>query len=65
MWNLILTMSVVFFPGVKLGVFSKMFVGGWKWWNLFFSLETKKTTFFAKLLKIQGDQGFPSQHPWL
>jgi len=39
------------FQGGALGDFSKFFQ---KWWNLFFPLETKKTTFFAKNFKIQG-----------
>ena len=41
--------------------------GGQKWWNLFFTLEIEKTTFFANNFKIQGVQTpLPSfWRPWM
>jgi len=51
----------IFFRWGPLGYFSKIFPkffqGCQKWWNLFFLLKTKKTTFFAQIFKIQRGQG--------
>jgi len=44
-----------FFHGGALGDFSKIFSGGGKSDEIcVFALEIKKTTFFAKIFKIQG-----------
>jgi len=44
-----------FFQGGTLGDFSKIILGVAKTGKiLFFPLETKKTTFFAEIFKIQG-----------
>ena len=44
-----------------LGNFSTFFVGGWaKVVKFFFYLETKKTTFFAEIFKIQGGKAPPA-----
>jgi len=43
-----------FFPGGALGDFSKYFLGGPKVLKNFSPLESKKTTFFAEIFKIQG-----------
>jgi len=48
------------FPGGPLGDLSKIFLGGGKSGEIcFFLLETKKTTFFAELFKIQGTKAPP------
>ena len=45
-----------FFQGGAPGDFSKLFQGGAKYGEIcFFSLETKKTTFFVEIFKIQGE----------
>ena len=51
-----------------LGDFSKLFLRGkQKWWNCFFPLEIKKTTFFGGIFKIQGwpKTLSPLQRPWM
>jgi len=46
-----------YFQGRPLGDFSKIFLGGAKSGKIcFFLLETKKTTFFADIFKIQGSK---------
>jgi len=53
-----------FFQGEPLGFFSKIFLGGAKSGNIcFFPLETKKTTFFAKIFKIQGGKDLSAPPP--
>jgi len=54
-----------FFQGGPLGHFSKIFLGGGKYGEIcFFPLETKKTTFFGEIFKIQ-DAFPPFRRPWL
>jgi len=55
-----------FFQGGALGYFSKIFRrgAGEKWINLFFPLETKKTTFFAEFFKIRVGQCPPCPSPF-
>jgi len=49
-----------FFPGRATRVFFYNFSRGGKSGEIcFFPLETKKTTFFAEIFKIQGRQGPP------
>jgi len=48
------------FHGGPLGDFSKIFLGVKSGEICFFPLETKKTTFFGKVFKIQGGQGLPA-----
>jgi len=49
-----------FFKGGALGDFSKIFQEGAKSGKIcFFPLEINKTTFSAKIVKMQGVQGFP------
>jgi len=45
----------IFSKGGPLGEFSKIFIGGTKSGEIsFFPLETKKTTLFGEIFKIQG-----------
>ena len=51
--------------GMGVGrIFSEIFPGeDQKWWNLFFPLKTKKTTFFLKISKSKGAGGIGAPCP--
>ena len=53
-----------FLQGGPLMDFSKIFLGGQKWLNLIFPLETKKTTFLLKFSKSKGWLSPPFWRPW-
>jgi len=54
----------IFFLGVPLGDFSKALLGGAKFGEIcFFTLLTKKTTFFAEIFKMQGFQNAGPRPP--
>jgi len=45
----------VFYQGVALGDFFKIFLGGQKWWNfVFFHSKLGKQPFFSEISKFQG-----------
>jgi len=59
-WTASMGVGKIFSRGAVVDFPKKCSKGGQKWWNVVFTLEIEKTTFFANNFEIQGGQGPPT-----